>query len=171
MSLVLRQLVESDEAEFFEGLQEWSGDDLSWYTVAWKPGMTYAEMLSILSKENSDIDLPEGRVPATMFYGFVEGKIVGRLHVRHRLNNKLRLRGGHLGYAITKKFRKRGYASDMFEQALPFCSKIGICELMITCGDENVASWKIIERFNGKLEDKIWDNEENEMIRRYWIKL
>lgn len=42
---------------------------------------------------------------------------------------------------------------------------------MITCADENIPSWRIIEKFNGQLEDRVWDYEDKEMIMRYWISL
>ncbi len=42
---------------------------------------------------------------------------------------------------------------------------------MVTCAEDNIPSWKIIEHFKGKLEDEVWDDEDKEMIRRYWITL
>lgn len=171
MALQLRQLTESDERAFFEGLSQWPDQDRSWFTWAWKPGVTYSEMLNTLAKESAGIDLADGRVPATMYYGFENGAIIGRLNIRHTLNDYLRHRGGHVGYSVAPKYRGQGYATEMLKQALPICSQLGIKDLLITCGDENTASWKVIEKFNAKLENKIWDQEDQEMIRRYWIKL
>lgn len=169
--LILRQLTAEDESAFFEGLKEWPSDDLTWYTFAWKPGVTYSDMMNTLAKEHQGVDLPEGRVPATMLYGFVDGKIIGRVSIRHKLNDYLRHRGGHIGYAVAERYRGKGYATEMFRQSLPFCKQVGIQDLMITCADDNSASWKVIEKFGGKLADKIWDDEDKEMIRRYWITL
>lgn len=59
----------------------------------------------------------------------------------------------------------------MLKQTLRFCRNLWIKDLMITCSDDNIASWKIIEKLGGKLENKVWDDEDNEMIRRYWISL
>lgn len=169
MELVLRKLNENDEQSFLDGAKEWEDESLSWYSFIWKPGMRFQEMLSSLQKETVGIDLLPGRVPHTMLYGFLDGKIVGRVSVRHELNEYLRKRGGHIGYAVAKKFRNKGYATEMVRQAMGYCKQIGISSIMITCADGNIPSWKIIERFNGKLEDRIWDEEDKEMIRRYWI--
>ena len=171
MSLTLRNLTNDDEAAFFEGMKHWSEEDLDWYTFAWKPGMSYSEMMIILDKERRGVDLAPNRVPHTMLYAFVEGKIIGRLSIRHSLNEGLRRRGGHIGYAVAEPFRRSGHATEIVRQGLHYCRELGLSEIMITCADDNVPSWKIIEKFNGKLEDRVWDDVDKEMIRRYWVHL
>ncbi len=171
MNLVLRQLNQNDESLFFEGLKEWQPNELSWYTFSWKPGMSYQEMLLILQNENQGIGIAPGRVPHSMLYGFLDGKIIGRVSVRHELNEYLRKRGGHLGYSVAKSYRNKGYATEMVRQSLEYCKNLGLESIMVTCADENIPSWKIIERFNGQLQDKVWDDEDKETIRRYWIEL
>lgn len=57
----------------------------------------------------------------------------------------------------------------MVRQAIDYCKVIGISPIMANCSDDNIPYWKIIESFNGVLEDRIWDDEVKEMIRRYWI--
>ena len=51
MALILRELTNADEAAFFEGMREWDGEDLSWYTFDWEPGVTYSSMLDRLDKK------------------------------------------------------------------------------------------------------------------------
>ncbi len=169
MALTVRALREGDEQAFFEGMKEWEGEDLDWYTFAWKPGMGFDEMFSILEKESAGVDLAPGRVPHTMLYGFLDEQIIGRVSIRHMLNERLRKRGGHIGYSVAPKYRRKGYATEIVRQGIEFCKKLGLSSIMITCGDENVPSWKIIEHFGGKLEDRVWDEEDKETIRRYWI--
>lgn len=171
MKLILRELTAADESAFMAGFKDWVGESPHWYSFAWTDSMTYSEMLTILAKERSGVDLAPGRVPHSMLYGFLNGEIIGRVSVRHTLNENLRKRGGHIGYAVAPRFRKKGYATELTRQALEYCKKLGIKEVMVTCSDDNVPSWKIIEHFNGQLEDKVWDDEDKEMIRRYWIKL
>jgi predicted acetyltransferase len=171
MNMELRELNPNHEQAFLDGLMEWQGEDPHWYSFIWKEGMPFFEMLTILQKEAKGIDLSPGRVPHTMLYGFLNGVIIGRVSVRHTLNEYLRKRGGHIGYAIAPTFRRKGYATILTGQALDYCKNINIRNVMITCADDNEPSWKIIEHFSGKLEDKIWDDEDNEMIRRYWISL
>ncbi len=171
MDIVLRELNSTDEEAFLEGLNEWVGESPQWYSFIWKSGMSFKEMLEVLSKERAGKELAPGRVPHTMLYGFLDGVIIGRVSVRHTLNEYLRLRGGHIGYAIAPRFRRKGYATELVAQALEYCKSIGVIDVMVTCADTNEPSWKIIERFKGKLQDKIWDEEDQETIRRYWISL
>jgi predicted acetyltransferase len=167
--LVLRELTDQDEKAFFEGLKEVDGEDLSWYTFSWKAGMSYQDMMKILKAESAGIDLPAGRVPHSMLYAFLNGKIIGRVSVRHELNEHLRKRGGHIGYWVAKNYRKLGYATQMFRHGLEFCKKMKIHPIMISCADDNEHSWKIIERYGAKLEDKVWDDQDQKLIRKYWI--
>lgn len=167
--LSLRELNENDEAAFLIGLQDWNEGDLAWYSFTWAQGMTFLEMLKILRKEALGIDLAPGRVRRTMLYAFLNDKIIGRLSVRHELNEFLRHRGGHVGYSVAPKYRKQGYATEIMKQGLVFCKTIGLNPILVTCSDTNIASCKIIEKFNGKLEDKVFLKEDNETIRRYWI--
>lgn len=81
------------------------------------------------------------------------------------------LEGGNIGYSVAEKYRGNGYATEMVRQVLPYCKQLGMTKLMVSCADDNAPSWKIIEKFGGTLEDKVWDEEENETIRRYWIQL
>lgn len=171
MSLVLRTLTSQDEEAFLQGSKEWVNESPHWYSFTWKPGMPYLEMLNILEKETKGIDLLPGRVPHTMLYGFLDGHIIGRVSVRHELNDNLRKRGGHIGYAVAPRFRRKGYATELTRQGIEYCKHLGLKEIMVTCSDGNEPSWKIIEHFNGKLQDKVYDEEDKETIRRYWIKL
>lgn len=168
MKLILRELNKSDEQAFLEGAKEWVGESPHWYSFIW-PGVQFLEMLDILKKEALGVDLKPNRVPHTMLYAFLDGKIIGRVSVRHTLNDHLRKRGGHIGYAVAKTYRGKGYATEMVRQILDYCKKINLTSIMVTCADDNIPSWKIIEKFHGKLEDRVWDEEDKEMIRRYWI--
>ncbi len=171
MSLILRELTQDDETAFLDGLQDWMGEDLEWYTFVWKPGMSHSEHLQILQNRKNKNEIPSHLVPNTMLYAFVEGKIVGRLSLRHELNDFLFERGGHLGYSVSPPNRQKGFATEILRQGLEYCKKLGLSRVLITCSDQNIPSWKIIEKFGGDLENRIFDSEENEFVRRYWIDL
>ena len=171
MDLILRELTDKDEASFMAGIKEWAGESPWWYSFAWKEGMTFPEMMQILRNEAKGVNMAPGRVQHSMLYGFVGVEIVGRLSVRHVLNDYLRKRGGHIGYAVAPRFRKKGYATEIVRQGIEFCRGLALTEIMVTSLDSNVPSCKIIENFGGRLQDTVWDDEDNEMRRRYWIEL
>jgi len=54
--------------------------------------------------------LPEGFVPATEYFLWEDGEIVGLFRLRHRLNVFLREHAGHVGYSIRRDCRGRGLA-------------------------------------------------------------
>jgi predicted acetyltransferase len=169
--LILRELNENDEAAFLNGYEDWKNEKLTWYTFVWKPGMSHSEHLQLLSCFKNRSQIEKQYVPSTMLYGFVDGEIVGRISVRHELNDNLLARGGHIGYAVSPRFRGQGFATDIMKQGLDFCKSLGLKRILVTCSDHNTPSWKIIEKFDAVLENKVLDTEKNEQIRRYWIEL
>ena len=171
MNLILRELNATDENAFLAGVKTWDGEDLTWFTFDWRPGVAFPDMLARLDSNRKGIGIPNSWVPSTMFYGFVNGMIVGRLHVRHRLNENLLKRGGHIGYAVAPCFRKLGYAREMIRQELPYIRSMGIERMLVTCAADNVASIRLIGEIGGVLENEIWDDVDQEMICRYWVPL
>jgi predicted acetyltransferase len=106
-----------------------------------------------------------------MLYGFLGDVIVGRLNIRHKLNEGLSRRGGHIGYAVAPVFRGKKFATEIMKQGLEYCRALGLEKILLTCADSNIQSWKIIENFGGILENTFQDDEDNELVRRYWIKV
>ena len=171
MTLEARELTDTDERAFFAGLERWESESLDWYTFSWKPGMAYADMMVLLRDEAAGRNLAPGRVRHTMLYGFFDGEIVGRVSIRHELNEFLRERGGNLGYAIAPSHRRRGHATELVCQGIGYCRALEMTRLLVTCAESNIPSWRIIERFGGMLQDTVWDDGHAEDIRRYWITL
>ena len=112
-------------------------------------------------------NLIQGHVAATFLVAEVSGDIVGRVSIRHELNEFLTNFGGHIGYMVRPAFRMKGYASEMLRQALLVAKGFGIQPLLITCNDDNIGSIKVIEKHGGALENKVDDN--GRLLRRYWI--
>ncbi len=169
MNLILRELNEQDEPAFLKWYDSWVGDDPHWATFIWQPGMTHHEHLQKLRDSKDQTKIPPQFVPSTMLYAFLDDEIVGRLSIRHRLNKNLEKRGGHIGYSVGKEHRQKGYAKEMFRQALHYCRNLNLTQILVTCDDQNEASWRVIEAFGGSLENQIQDPEENRLIRRYWV--
>jgi predicted acetyltransferase len=92
-------------------------------------------------------------VPATFLVAVIGDQIVGRVSIRHELNDFLLNFGGHIGYGVRPAYRRRGYASEILRQALIITRAEGVDRVLVTCDEDNVASAKVIERHGGVLED------------------
>ena len=134
--------------------------------------MKFEEMLEILQQEASGENLTTGKVPASMLYAFIGDQVIGRVSIRHTLNDSLLERGGHIGYWVAAKFRGLGYASEMFAQSLRHCRlELKMDKILVTCSEKNIPSIKLIEKQGGALENQVWDELEGVFVNRYWINL
>ena len=118
--------------------------------------------------------LPDGYVPSYDYFLVDDDKFIGIIHIRVSLTDSLLRYGGHIGYAINPKYWKLGYGTKILELGLANARELGIKDkVLITCDDDNIGSYKIIEKNGGVLENKI-ENEsmgEKFLTRRYWINL
>jgi predicted acetyltransferase len=83
------------------------------------------------------------------------------------LNEVLEKEGGHIGYDIRPSMRRKGYGTEILKLSLPIAKQIGLNRVMLTCDDNNIASWKIMEK-NGAVIDEKYDYK-GRYKRRYWI--
>lgn len=97
---------------------------------------------------------PEDFVTMTMLWWTEGDTYLGRISIRHHLNEHLREIGGHIGYDIRPSARRRGHATAMLAAVLPHAAALGIEKALITCDDDNIASRKVIEANNGVFEDQ-----------------
>ena len=161
--LEIRQLNLKDEDLFLRGLEEWKGEDLDWYTFAWKPGMPHAVHILTLENEFKGINMAQGRVPHTMLYGIWKDQIIGRCSVRHRLNESLKKFGGHIGYAVAPRFRRQGFGMRLFLAGLKHLKELGSTqEALLTCAKSNDPSIKMIEKVGGVLVNELEGAENRE---------
>lgn len=106
-----------------------------------------------------------GSVPTSTFW-YVDGTTyLGRIAVRHRLDDFLFERGGHIGYDVRPTARRRGHATAMLRAVLPRARALGLESVLVTCDEDNTASRRVITSCGGKLED-----QRGEKLR-YWIGL
>jgi len=132
---------------------------------------SFKNWLKRKNDESKGVGIPNDRVPATMLFLFRKGdpKILGAVHIRHKLNEKLLLMGGNIGYGVVPSERRKGYADFMLKEALKFCKKLGLKRALITCDKTNIGSAKTIQKNGGFLENELC--EDGILKQRYWIEL
>lgn len=131
----------------------------------------FEEWYSAFCDNLNEKTVRDGLVPATTYMAVStnDGRLIGMIDIRHRLNDYLLNFGGHIGYSIRKSERQQGYATEMLALALIECVKLNIKKVLITCDKNNVGSAKTIINNDGKLENEI--AERNGITQRYWITL
>lgn len=169
--LVLRHLTLDDEKAFFQAYNAWDNSTGFLFAQGYDPSMKFSDYVALLNDYEKGLRLPQGYVPATSLNTFVDGKIVGRVSIRHELNEFLLKVGGHVGYGVLPEYRRKGYAKLMLQDALKYCEKLGIKKVLVTCDDDNIGSIKTIESAHGVLENKIDGGVGKPQKRRYWIDL
>lgn len=103
-----------------------------------------------------------------------DGKVVGIIDLRHRLNGFLLRFGGNIGYSVLPQERGKGYATQMLRLMLEECRALGLEKVLVTCDKENIPSSRTILANGGILENEVADEaglSRSGTIRRYWIRL
>ena len=136
----------------------------------YEEGMLFGQYLEVLHQQARGENLPPNHVPSTFLFGFDGSRIVGRVSIRHHLNDFLLRVGGHIGYVVVPKFRKRGYATAMLRQSVELAHRqLGITRVLVTCDDDNIGSIRTIEKNGGVLENVVTAPGVAQPKRRYWI--
>lgn len=169
--LQIRRLTASDKEAFFEAVKNWTTDPGFVFARGYSPEMSFEAYLQILADCEAGKNMSENFVPDTSLFAFSNHEIVGRVAIRHRLNDFLLNIGGHIGYGVIPNFRNRGFATQLLSAGLNEAKRIGIHRVLVTCDDTNVASIKVIEKSGGVLENKIEAGPGLPLKRRYWIDL
>ncbi len=131
---------------------------------------SYGEWLDRLKMFSNEKTVPPGCVASTTFFAVrpSDGRIVGTIDVRHRLNDFLRSYGGHIGYGVRPTERNKGYATQMLKLALAYARQIGLTKVMLACNRDNEASRRTILKCNGVLEREFL-HTDGHIVQVYWI--
>ncbi len=101
----------------------------------------------------------------------IDGEIVGRISLRHELNEFLKVAGGHIGYIVRQSARKKGFASEMLRQVIDTEKAKSISSLLVTCDEGNIGSEKTILRAGFALENIIEIGPDKPRKKRFWSHL
>ncbi|TVY10484.1 GNAT family N-acetyltransferase [Paenibacillus cremeus] len=169
ISLVRPSVVLKDE--YLSFYQEWieSGEGMVPWVISKNPS-DFEAMVRFLQDNEKGENLPDNWVPGSTFWLVVDNKVVGAVNIRHRLTEQLFNSGGHIGYGIRPKERKKGYATKLLALSLHKAKELGIERALVVCNDGNIASEKTILK-NGGIPDSNFVEEDGNVIRRFWIDL
>lgn len=169
-SVILIKPCISYKNEYLDMLTEWkkSGEELIPWTLN-LDSKDFGMMVDKLNGWSNGVGLPDGFVESSTFWLVSDNKLIGAIDIRHRLNEALAYRGGHIGYGIRPSERRRGYSTLMLSLALRECEKIGLSKVLITCSKSNIGSSKTITNNGGILDSE--DINDGDIFQRYWITL
>lgn len=155
---------EDAEADHWFGLASSAAGRTRWQREDLESTDAFASFVADQLRDvEEDAPRPAGYVPATLLWWVAGDRWLGRLSLRHRLTPFLRDIGGHVGYFVRPSARRRGHATAMLRESLPWAYDLGIDPVLVTCDDDNVASRRVIEANGGVLED------QRERKLRYWV--
>ena len=125
-----------------------------------------------LYKEENGIDLKSGWVPATTFWLIDDDQYIGSFVLRHALTDELKLRGGHIAYQIRPSKCRQGYATKGLLLCLSEALKLGLDQVLITCREDNIASYKTIMKAMIKMggHEIALSETDGHKNHRVWIK-
>ncbi len=145
-----------DRSNTARQIRTWSG--------IWESEDGFSTFVEELRAESDPLRArPHGLVTSTTWW-WVEGEeYLGRIALRHHLNEELLEIAGHIGYEVRPSARRRGNATAMLAALLPLVRAVGIDAVLITCDVTNVGSRRVIQANGGLLED------ERHGKLRFWI--
>jgi predicted acetyltransferase len=157
------------EEEYLDMIHEWEKSDEKF--TPWVLNFDtsdFAAMVEKLEELSRGIGVSPNSVESSTYWLVDENnRVLGAANLRHRLNESLADRGGHIGYGIRPSERKKGYATEILRQALDIMKDLNINKVLITCDKENIGSAKTIIKNGGILESEGVSDES--VFQRYWI--
>lgn len=168
MKLELPSVIYKDQ--YFQALVEGKDEDGDTFLDIPRNDQSFEDFVQMYHDHREGLNLPEGWVPSTMFWLIHNDEFIGRVSIRHSLNDYLYKYGGNIGYYIRASKRKMGYGKKALELALKEAKKLGLSNVLITVDDNNLGSQKIILANGGVFENAVDDEEPNKpKTLRYWI--
>ena len=129
----------------------------------------YADWIKLVKECEKPNNKLLGVQASTYFAISKKDAIVGCIELRHTLNENLATIGGHIGYSVCPKDRRKGYATKMLKLVLQEARRLGIEKVLLTCDVDNVASQKTIIQNGGILEKENPYIYCDEKYYKFWI--
>jgi predicted acetyltransferase len=168
MSLTLRPFTVEDEEAAMRGHLQLRDSPYIDFLVDYNEREHFAVWVERMVAHSEGRDLPEGWVRGSFLAIVVNEIVVGRISVRHELNDYLAEYGGHIGYAVLPEYRRRGYATCSVRQALKLLADAGVNRVLISCDNDNTNSVAVIENVGGVFES-LAVRQDGIVKRRYWL--
>ena len=154
MKIELKQLDISMDKEEYDMLQGIVDGENGFSNPAYQ--LTFKDYKTWLVKEDNysrGEDLPEGWIPMTTYFLYIDNIPVGYGRVRHTSSEYLEtvIGAGNLGYGISKEYRGKGYGNILFKELLKKCKVFGYREIKLFPLKSNEATVKIILKNGGEI--------------------
>ncbi|MBD1382171.1 GNAT family N-acetyltransferase [Metabacillus arenae] len=162
----------SFQKAYEEMVQEWceAGETMVPFVLRLEP-KPFSTLIEKMNDYKEGINIPETFVPHSTYWLMNKDNVMlGAVNIRHRLNEYLLKKGGHIGYGVRPSARENGYAKMMLRLALEKARDLGLERVLVTCDKDNTASSKTIVSNHGKLESEFVEDNGN-VVLRYWITL
>lgn len=144
------------------------GEPLVPFTLSF-PNENFEAFLAQLSGCERGLGIPEGFVPHSTYWLVHGTEVLGVSSLRHRLNDRLRIEGGHIGYGIRPSARGKGMGTLILRLTLAEAARRGIDRVLLTCARANAASSAVIAANGGKLESEEFIASRGEVVQRWWV--
>ena len=137
---------------------------------------TYRTLEEVRKKITSDRNyeigkIPENRLQSYCYWFMLGNTIIGTSRLRPKLNERFMHVGGNIGYDVSPSYRRNGFGTKILQITVEEAKKIGMENVLITCDDDNIGSYKVIENNMGKLIDIEYDEVVGKEIRRYYLSI
>lgn len=150
--LYLRKLSSTDDRDIFDMLKTISAQENAFTNPVYDMEFErFKQWLIQQERWAKNEGLPVGFVGQSIYWLFDKGVPVGIGKIRYELTSSSREKGGNIGYAISSKYRGKGYGNEILKLLLQEAKKLEVKEILLTVEKYNYASKKIIENNGGKL--------------------
>ena len=168
--IIAKEFMEQDKEQLFDMINEINKYDADFEGVDDIGRIEdYNVFLKKLEKWKHQERIGLNYSPQTTFGVFDDEKLVGGFVLRHTLKGVLINHGGNIGYLVRPSERKKGYGKILLKLALEKAGDIGLEKVLVTCGNDNIGSTKVIESNGGIYENDYYDESLGKTYRRYWI--